>query len=104
MTLNKIVENVLSNSVDARNNDKRLMIEVFEAKGLYFSERQKEKIMQLPSVESITRMRRKIQQEGKYKATEKVQKMRKIKATELKILIPKIKAKYLNMEREFEND
>lgn len=70
------VERVLSVNTNARNDDKVLMLQVWEIEGFYLTENQKKAFMQSSSPESIRRMRQKMQEEGKYRASEAVEQKR----------------------------
>ena len=76
MRTKKLVERVLSQKPEARDDDKALMLEVWEMQGLCFSETQKKAFRRASSPESIRRTRQKFQQEGEYKASEKVEEQR----------------------------
>lgn len=80
MKLNKTIEHVLTNYPEARDSDKYLILKVWEAYGLYLSESQKDKFMGCPSTESIRRTRQKLQEQGKYRASERVSRHRRIKS------------------------
>jgi len=75
-TIKPQVEKVLSNSKEARNSDKELILQVWEACGLVLDEKQREIWKKLPSSESIRRTRQKFQEEGKYTADHEVIKAR----------------------------
>ena len=80
MKLNNTIEHVLTNYPEARDSDRYLILKVWEAYGLYLSESQKDKFMGCPSTESIRRTRQKLQERGKYKASERVSRHRRIKS------------------------
>lgn len=80
MKLNNTIEHILSNYPEARDSDRYLILKVWEAYGLYLSEAQKDKFMSCPSTESIRRTRQKLQERGKYKASERVARQRRIKS------------------------
>jgi hypothetical protein len=76
-----LVEKILSQDMEARNNDKWLCFRVYEeiarkhGKGIFIPFELFEKF---PSFETITRVRRKIQNdEGKYLPDEETQQMRR---------------------------
>lgn len=75
-----IVENVLARNEKARNSDKILFLAVWEEMGFYLSDTQKQRFLSLPSSESITRVRRKLQEQGRYPATERIKKSRELKS------------------------
>ena len=76
MRTKKLVERVLSQKPEARDDDKLLMLEIWEMQGLCFSETQKKAFRRASSPESIRRTRQKFQQEGEYTASEKVEEQR----------------------------
>lgn len=78
------VERVLSVNTQARDNDKLLMLQVWEIEGFYLTENQKKAFMKSSSPESIRRMRQKMQEEGKYRASEAVEEKRYQMYTETK--------------------
>lgn len=71
-----LVKVVLERDEKTRNSDKELLIAVWQLLGFYLSETQKQKFMSLPSVESITRARRKFQESGLYQASDKIKEVR----------------------------
>ena len=64
------VENKLRDYPNTRSNDKLLTLMIWEDKGLVLDQAQRELFLsrQIPKLESVTRARRKLQEEGKYKA------------------------------------
>lgn len=70
------VERVLQYKPETRDNDKLLMLYVWQMEGLKFSKSQLEAFKKASSPESIRRMRQKLQENGKYKASEAVEKKR----------------------------
>lgn len=76
MRTKKLVERVLQQNPQARDDDKALMLEVWEMQGLCFSETQKKAFKRASSPESIRRTRQKFQQDGEYKASDKVEEKR----------------------------
>ena len=66
------VARVLDQKPEARDNDKLLMLYVWQIEGLNLSESQLKKWKEVSSPESIRRMRQKFQEEGQYKASEAV--------------------------------
>lgn len=80
MKLNNTIEHILLNYPEARDSDKYLILKVWEQYGLYLSDVQKDKFMDCPSTESIRRTRQKLQEQGKYKASDRVSRHRRIKS------------------------
>lgn len=70
------VERVLSQKPETRDNDKLLMLYVWQIEGLNLSDSQLKKWKEVSSPESIRRMRQKFQEEGEYKASEEVEQKR----------------------------
>ena len=93
------VESVLSNNEDARNSDIELIILVWERQGLTLTPTQIEQIKSVSTPESITRCRRKFQEEGKYKANKEVTTERKIRSYEMQQAIQTVKPK-IHYDRE----
>lgn len=78
------VARVLSTNTQARDNDKLLMLQVWEIEGFFLTDNQKKAFMKSSSPESIRRMRQKMQEEGKYRASEVVEQKRYELYTETK--------------------
>lgn len=70
------VERILSQKPETRDNDKLLMLYVWQIEGLNLSDSQLKKWKEVSSPESIRRMRQKMQEEGKYRASEEVEQKR----------------------------
>ncbi len=70
------VARVLDQKPEARDNDKLLMLYVWQIEGLNLSDSQLKKWKEVSSPESIRRMRQKFQEEGKYKASTAVEEKR----------------------------
>lgn len=81
---NKIVERVLGRDFRARQDDKYLLVQVYQEYGLGLSESQRALLLsrRLPSAETITRTRRKLQADGKYPPSKAVADARVIKEQE----------------------
>jgi hypothetical protein len=82
------VARVLDQKPEARDNDKLLMLYVWQIEGLHLSERQIEKFKNASSPESIRRMRQKFQEEGQYLASPEVEERRYQMYTETRNAIP----------------
>lgn len=80
MRLTKIVENKLRYNRMARNSDKELYLDIMEHYGLMLTPKQKQVFRDMPSLESVRRLRQKFQEQGMYKADQKVAKTRNYKA------------------------
>lgn len=90
-----IVERVLSNSENARNSDKELIIEVLEQLGMDFTERELH-IIRSVNFESIRRMRQKLNEQGKYLPRPEVARQRRLKSMIVQQNAPQAKPEYLN--------
>lgn len=80
MKMGYIVEQSLANNLEARNSDKILLMDVWDKLGFGLSESQRQRFMRMPSAETITRIRRKLQEKGEYPATKKIKKTRELKS------------------------
>jgi hypothetical protein len=70
------VENILKVSQASRNSDTELLIIYMQKSGMELTPKQKEIFRTLPSMETITRVRRQLQEQGKYEATQEIQEAR----------------------------
>jgi hypothetical protein len=83
MTLKQKIKELLQRYPKLRNSDKELILEIFKIKGVGLTEKQEKMIRDLPAFESITRARRKAQEEyEKLQAVEVVRQARQVKETE----------------------
>ena len=83
--VNSLVEEVLKDKPITRASDMRLILEVWEKEGVIFSTEQKSKIiMRCSAPESITRCRRKFQEEGWYLPSEQIKKERVIEEKKIR--------------------
>ena len=73
MKINERIEAILKASKAARNSDTELLIIYLQKSGMELTPKQIEKFKDLPSMETITRVRRQLQEQGKYEADESVQ-------------------------------
>jgi len=76
MKLTEQVENILKYSKASRNSDTELTLIYMEKYGIVLTEEQKELYRSMPSTDTITRIRRKLQEQGKYEADEAVNEFR----------------------------
>lgn len=72
MTEAERVEAILKAVPKTRDSDKELLIIYCQKAGLELTDRQIAKLRQMPSSDTITRIRRKLQEQGKYPASESV--------------------------------
>lgn len=80
MNTTQRVEQILKHSTKARNSDKALWIIYAQKSGVGLTPEQVAKIMDMPSFETIRRIRQKIQEVGQYRAEAAVEKERLHKA------------------------
>lgn len=85
LTVKSVVEKVLSVDSNARNNDTWLIFSVLRELGfkIFIPYSQMD---YMPSFESITRCRRKLQEEGKYLAEQKIKDNRSIEETKMETI------------------
>lgn len=76
MTINQRVQAILSVSKAARNSDKELWLIYAQKSGMNLSEAQKQVFRDMPSPETIRRVRQKLQEVGKYSADHEVNEAR----------------------------
>lgn len=89
MTTSERVESILKHSKEARNSDKQLWIIYAQKSGVGLSQSQIEKIVDMPSFETLRRVRQKIQEQGKYEADKEIKLERKHKAMIMQQVSPK---------------
>jgi hypothetical protein len=93
MRVHNVVQDILERSEAARSNDKLLRLEVYAFYGLKLTPQQEDIFLSnLPSDETITRIRRKLQEEGKYPANPLVRKTRQFKSWQVQQAMPKTKS------------
>lgn len=76
----KFVRTVLRDVPITRNNDRVLMLEVWERQGLHLTTEQKKMFMRVLNPETIRRTRQLTQASGLYRASERVQQERMFQA------------------------
>lgn len=84
MKISQQVENILKVSTQARNSDKELIILYMQKFGMELSDKQIKKFREMPSTETIRRVRQQLQEQGKYPASPEVDKARFEKYKEVK--------------------
>ena len=72
MNLTQQVESLLRHLPQTRNSDKELFVCFMQKYGLELSPKQIAKFKQMPSLETVRRTRQKIQEQGKFEASEAV--------------------------------
>lgn len=88
MRASAIIEGVLRDHPDTRSSDRELYILVWEKLGFFMSDSQKAKFRELPSSETIRRVRQKLQEQGRYAASERVKQHRNFKGMEVQQKMP----------------
>jgi len=79
MNTGNLVRRILDRSLRARDSDNVLIMQVLESVGMNLTQEQKE-IFHSVSFESITRARRKFQQNGEYMPSPEVARQRRLKS------------------------
>lgn len=97
MRVTPIVKRVLRDKERTRNSDKELLLACWEEMGFYLSESQRAKFREMPSTETIRRIRQKIQQGGEYMAKDKIKHEREIKSQEMQQNSPSAKPERLEL-------
>ena len=76
MRIKEQVESILKYDPASRNSDKRLLVVYMQKAGMNLTPEQIEKFKDLPSTETIRRIRQKLQEQGKYPAKEEINEAR----------------------------
>ena len=76
MKISERVENILKVSHAARNSDKDLIVIYMQKSGMELTPKQIKVFKEMPSTETIRRVRQQLQEQGKYEADEEVNEMR----------------------------
>lgn len=90
-----VVEKILQEHPVTRNSDRHLLLWVFSELGLELTREQALQFLDMPSIETITRVRRKLQEQGKYQASESVQQSRANKAMVMEQVAPSMNSEQL---------
>lgn len=93
--LTRIVRQVMKTYPNTRNNDHDLIIGVYYALGFQMTAEQRKKFHELPTPETVTRLRRKLQEKGEYLPAEAVRKFRRHKSLEVQQNAPTASAERL---------
>lgn len=91
MTITQRVENILRFSRSARNSDVELQIIYMQKAGMSLSQQQIRVFKNLPSMETIRRIRQKLQEQGKYEADYPIKSVRHSKSLEMQQNVPSAK-------------
>lgn len=92
MRLAHMVEDKLKYNRKYRNSDRELIISILDDMGFGFTQHQKELFKSI-SVESIRRIRQKLQEQGKYLPDQEIATERRFKAMQMQQNLPKAKTK-----------
>lgn len=92
MTITNQVANILRAIPSTRSSDKELLVIYMQKSGMNLSPAQIEKFRSMPSFETLRRVRQKIQEDGKYPASDLVKKERKFKSFQMQQQAPSFKA------------
>lgn len=86
------VYQILRDNPECRNSDRLLLLKAWEDEGLYLSEAQRSKFLQVSSSESLRRTRQKIQADGYFPANSTVKEYRNQKESEVvsEVVTPKV--------------
>lgn len=93
MNITKQVENILAYSKAARNSDKELQVIYMQKSGMNLTSKQVEVFRDMPSLETLRRIRQKLQEGGQYKADEMIAKERRWKSMRMQQMAPAAKPK-----------
>ena len=88
MNVTQQVENILRAVPITRSSDKELQIVYMQKSGMNLSAAQIDKFRSMTSLETIRRVRQKIQEGGKYPATDLVKNERKFKSLQMQQQAP----------------
>lgn len=78
--ISRVVEMVLRDYPETRDSDRKLLVKVWAHCGLYLNEAQAYKFFSIAAPETIRRVRQKLQESGRYKASERVANSRELKS------------------------
>lgn len=93
MKVSDKVEKILSYSRKARNSDRELFIEFMQSEDMNLSPQQIEVFRHMPSLETVRRIRQKLQEDGKYPADQQIKKERNFKDYRMTQNMPAAKPK-----------
>lgn len=97
MNVTQAVERILRDHPNSRNSDKAMFLYVMQEAGMNLSRAQIDIFRDMPSLESVRRVRQKLQEQGKYPADSEIQKERKHKSMVMEQASPVYSAE--NIER-----
>lgn len=96
MKVTPIVEDILRNHANARNSDRALFLHFMQKQGMELTRRQVEIFRDMPSLESVRRIRQKLQEQGKFEADTVVKTERSRKAMVLNQAAPAYNAENIS--------
>lgn len=76
MTTKQRVEEILASVPLTRSSDKELQLIYMYQSGIHLTIEQRQAFREMPAIETITRVRRELQEQGRYQATEEVNEAR----------------------------
>lgn len=85
------VRSILARSRMARNSDRHLLLEFMQVSGMELTPKQQELFLSLPSLESVRRVRQKLQETGNYPADAKIATERSFKQMQMQQVTPNAK-------------
>lgn len=100
MIVSKIVEDTLREKPYTRNSDKELLLHVWSHLGLELTAEQRSKFRDMPSTETVRRIRQKLQEGGKYPADQAVRKVRQFESQQMQQIAPIATPKYISQTLE----
>lgn len=89
------VRGILTRSRMARNSDRHLFLEFLQGSGMDLSARQVDVFLNLPSLESVRRVRQKLQETGNFPADAKVASERDFKSMQMQQITPSAKPEFI---------
>lgn len=88
MKIKEKVERILTQSRQARNSDRHLLIAYMQAEGMELTPEQVEIFTHMASLETVRRIRQKLQEDGKYLADQSVKQERDFKSHQMEQTMP----------------
>jgi len=95
MKVSQVVASILETNRQSRNSDKELQIQFMNRMGMDLSEYQMRTFREMPTLETVRRIRQKYQENGKYLADQKIGKERKFKSMRMQQIAPIAKPEYI---------
>lgn len=78
------VDQILAYAPETRDSDKKLLLAYYAHMGLHLDPAQRAKFMELPSPDTITRARRKIQESGRFQPAKEIKDERAMREGEVR--------------------